>query len=73
MKEISKELNSGVEDEYDNNDIDDSKPKLGVGIYAGVKTSHSGVGIVLTIEEEVEENKIEIPRELDSYFEDAPY
>ena len=44
-----------------------------MGICAGVNTSNSGVEIVPTIDEEAEEDKIEVPQELDSDFGDTPY
>ena len=60
-------------DKYDDNDIDNSKQKSGVGISAGINTSNSGVGIVPTIDKEAEERKVELPWELDSNFGDALY
>ena len=72
MEEINEELNSGVEDGYDDNGIDNSKSKSGMGICTSVNTSNSGVGIVPIIDEEAEEDKVEVPRELDSNFGDAP-
>ena len=44
-----------------------------MGLCTGVNTSNSGVGIVPTINEEVDEDKVEVPRKLDSDLGDAPY
>ena len=73
LEEVDEELNSGMEDRYDDNDIDNSKSKSGVGVCGGVSTSNSGVGIVPTINEEADEDKVEVPCEFDSNFGDAPY
>lgn len=43
------------------------------GVCANVNTPNSGVGIVPTIDKKAEEDKIEIPQELDSNFGEAPY
>ena len=61
-----------MEDEFDDNNIDVSRSKSGVGICANVNTSNSGVGIVPTFDEEVEEYKIEVPWGLDSNFGEVP-
>ena len=60
-------------DDYDDDDIDNSKSKSGMDICASVNISNSGVGIVPTIDEEAEEDKVEVPWELDSNFGDALY
>ena len=73
LEEIDEQSNSGVEDRFDDNDIDGSRSKLGVGVYTNVNTSNPGVGIVLTIDEEAEGDKVEVPWGLDSNFGKAPY
>ena len=73
LEEINEQSNSGVEDGFDNNDIDISRSKSGVGVCANVDTSNSGVGIVPTIDENVEEDKIEVSWGFDSNFGEAPY
>ena len=73
MDEINEELNLGVNDEYDDDGIDDSKSKLGMGVCTGVCTSNLGVGNGPTVDEEAEKGKVEVPWELNFDFGEAPY
>ena len=68
LEEIDEQMNSGVEEECDDNDIDISRSKSGVGVCTNVNTSKSGVVIVQIIDEKAEEDKIEVPLGLDSNF-----
>ena len=63
LEEIDEQSDSGVEDKFDDNDIDVNRSKSGVGICANVNTSNPGVGSVQTINEGVEEDKVEVPQD----------
>ena len=60
--EIDEEWNSGVGNEDNYDDIDNSTSKSGIGVCTNIITSNSGVGKCHTINEDAAKNKVEVPQ-----------
>ena len=61
LDETDEESNSGVDDEDDCDNIDNSTSKSGVRVCASVNTLDSGVGKGPIINEDAGEDKVEVP------------